>query len=120
MVTAICQNSFTIKGRGIILELKHFESGLTSGSILNSKKRGLKWVIKVRILYYHTVEHQLVFENEKSDYMLLRFNSVKSKEASINQIKEKEGQNIFTYLISPVNHEEKPIEGESLELELAH
>ena len=114
-VTAICQDSFKIEGRGIILELQHFANGLTSGSILHSKKRDLKWEISVRILYDHAIDHQTVFENEKHEFMRLRFSSLENKEASVIQIKEKDQRRIFTYMVSPVNHEEKPVEGEELE-----
>ncbi len=113
---AYTENSFKITGRGIVLELKHSEEGLSDGTKLVSEKSDKVWKVKARILFDHAVHEQKLFENEVTEYMLMTFKSAKLKQESIHQIKERESQKIYQYFISPINHEVKPEHAERLEI----
>lgn len=111
---AICKESFTITGRGIILDLMHSEQGLKQGTILHSEKTKLEWELESRVLFDHAVDIQKVFENEFANFMLLRFASEEKRQESRNKIIKNEKNNIFQYLIKPIGHQQKPEEGEHL------
>ncbi|WP_188459899.1 hypothetical protein [Marivirga lumbricoides] len=40
---AIAKNSFNITGRGMVIELQHFQHGLGRGTVLTSEQSGLSW-----------------------------------------------------------------------------
>lgn len=109
---AITKTSFNITGRGVVLELKHWENGLPKETELTSQKSGLKWKVVARVLFDHAVQEQQIFESESSEYMLLRFDNQEKEVQSINEIKEREAQNVYLYLLKPVGHDGKPEEGE--------
>lgn len=113
---AITADSFKITGRGIFLELQHSEQGLTKDTTLISENSEKKWLVKVRVLFEHAVHEQRLFENESTDYILMKFNSLEKRQASINAIKEREFNNIYQYLVQPVDHDEKPKQGEKLNI----
>lgn len=113
-VKAICKESFTIAGRGIILDLMHSEQGLKQGTILYSEKTKLEWSVECRVLFDHAVDIQKVFENEFANFMLLHFANEEKRQESRNKIIENEQNNIFQYLIKPIRHQYKPEEGEFL------
>ena len=111
---AICKESYEITGRGIVLELKHNEPGLNHGTILQSSKTKLKWELDSRIIFDHAADIQKAFENEPVNFMLIKFSDNTKREESRQKIKNKELENIYQYLIKPINHSEKPIDGEEL------
>lgn len=111
---AIIKDSFKITGRGIILELKHYRDGLSINTRLTSEKSGLEWVIIARVLFDHAIDQQKIFENEKFEFALLRFESQEKRRNSIKRIKNRESQNIFQYVVKPLNHNQKSEEGEEL------
>lgn len=113
----ICKKSFTITGRGIIIYLEHKELGLPRGTILLSREPDKKWQIDSRVFSYHTINVHKRFENETINYEHFVFNSIEKKEASIQQIKKEEANSIYQYFIKPIDHNEKPIEGQELILE---
>lgn len=112
--TAIIENSFMISGRGIVVELMHSELGLKKHTVLISKKSKLKWIVKARVLFDHAEQKQIIFESESVEYLLCSFNSIEKKNQSIQSILEKEKQQIFQYYLTPIKHENKPIDGEKL------
>ena len=87
---AICKESFTITGRGIILNLMHSEQGLKQGTILHSEKTKLDWEVESRVLLDHAVDIQKVFENEFANFMLLRFANEKQRQESRDKIIDNE------------------------------
>lgn len=114
--TAITEESFKVTGRGIVLELQHRKEGLSKDTTLISENSGKNWIVKVRILFDHAVHEQRLFENESTDYMFIKFNSLEKRQASINEIKERESNNIYQYLVQPIDHDEKPKQGEKLNI----
>ena len=59
---AICKESFSITGRGIILNLMHSEQGLKQGATMDSEKTKLEWELESRVLFDHAVDIQKIFE----------------------------------------------------------
>lgn len=114
---ALTENSFKITGRGIILELKHTQKGLAKATKLISENTDKVWKVKARILFDHAVEEQKIFETESTEYALVRFESPEKRQESIDAIKERESQNIYQYLVEPIGHEDKPKQGEKLNLD---
>ncbi|WP_299229740.1 hypothetical protein [uncultured Psychroserpens sp.] len=113
---AITKDSFKITGRGIVLELQHSENGLSKETKLVSQKSGRTWKVITRVLFDHALAEQKIFNNESTNYMLMRFNSDYEKQKSINRIKKKETENIFQYFVNPIGHSEKPENGEILKI----
>jgi hypothetical protein len=111
---AIMLESFSVAGRGVLVEMQHSENGLKQGTILHSIHSGLSWEIKSRVLFDHVMAAQKIFVNETISFMLLKFASTDKREESINNIKQKEASNIFQYMISPLGHEQKPEKEELL------
>lgn len=114
--TAIIEECFNITGRGMVLELRHSEQGLAKGTELIAGNSGKIWIVKVRVLFDHAVHEQKIFAAESTDYMLLKFNTVEKRQSSIEAIKERESNNIYRYLIEPVEHDEKPKQGVRLKI----
>jgi hypothetical protein len=98
------------------LELQHSEQGLTKNTTLISENSGKNWIVKVRVLFDHAVHEQRLFETESADYMLMKFNSLEKRQASIDAIKERESSNIYQYQVQPIDHDEKPKQGEKLNI----
>ncbi|MEP0265687.1 hypothetical protein [Dokdonia sp.] len=113
---AIIEDSFKITGIGILLELKHNQLGLAESTKLISEKSGKIWIIKTRVLFDHAVDEQQIFKIESTNYMHLNFRSVEKKQASIERVKERESNNIYQYLVEPIDHNEKPEQGEKLKI----
>ena len=111
---AFTKNSFTISGRGIIVELQHFQQGLEKGTLLTSEQSGLSWEVKARIHFDHAEGKQLIYENESTEWILLKFNKLAERNKSLEVIQTKEADHIFQYLLKPVGHTEKPLESEGL------
>ncbi|MGB3465577.1 MAG: hypothetical protein WBA74_09915 [Cyclobacteriaceae bacterium] len=98
---ALTKNSFKISGRGIVLELRHSENGLAKGTELVAEKSGRTWKVIARILFDHAVGEQKVFEVESVDFILLKYRSTEKRQQSLNEMKERESQNIYQYLVEP-------------------
>lgn len=114
---AITKDSFTITGIGIILELQHSENGLLKDTKLISEKSGRTWMVIARILFDHAIAEQTIFDNESVEYMLMRFESDQKRQKSINEIKERESNTIFQYMLKPLGHSEKPEKEERLKID---
>jgi len=112
----LSKESFSITGRGIVLDLVHAEQGLPYGTILTSKLNNRQWRLKARVLFDHAVDLQRIFKDETTEYMLLTFATEEKREESRRKIKAKEDKNIYQYFIAPINHEFKPEDGEELEI----
>jgi hypothetical protein len=99
---------------GIIAELQHTLTGLDSGLVLRSQMTGKEWRIEKRILFYHVLDRQRKFINEKTTYMHLSFSSVDNMLTSAKNTLDKEDQNIFQYQLQPVGQHSKPTTGDTL------
>lgn len=111
---ALTKNSFKITGRGIVIELQHFQHGLGRGTVLTSQQSGLSWKVKARILFDHAEGKQVIFENEPTEYLLLKFDSSAKRSKSLEDIRMKESNHVFQYFLKPLEHSEKLLEGEEL------
>jgi hypothetical protein len=111
-------DSYSVHGRGILLELSHAQEGFTKGTLLTSHPSNLKWEVSCRILFKHAEPKQKVFPNEEIQYMILHFANEGRRNQSILSILEKENQNIFQYFVKPVGHHYKPEKGEILTVEI--
>lgn len=114
--TALTKNSFNITGRGLVVELQHFQRGLEKGTLLTSEQSGLSWEIMARILFDHAESEQVIFENESTEYMLLKFDSLEKRNQSLEDIRTNESNNIFQYYLKPIEHLKKLKEEEKLRI----
>lgn len=87
------------------------------GTVLLSQTTGRKWKVKSRILFDHAEHIQKKFENETTNFMLMRFSSENSLQVSLNGIRNRESKLIYQYLVAPVQHDFKPEEGEMLKIQ---
>ena len=106
MAEAITKTSFDMGERGILADLHHQESGLPARTIL-SNSQGLKWEVGSRILFMHAAGEQKLFENEQTSSMSMKFSNSESQQQSVEDIKSREQQNIFMYLLQPLGHSSK-------------
>ena len=111
---AVTKNSFKLTGRGIVINLQHFQNGLKKGTVLTSQKSGLSWEVIARILFDHAAGNQIVFENEQVEYLLLNFDNSVKRDKSLKDIQMQEFNNVFQYYLKPIKHSEKPLEKEEL------
>jgi hypothetical protein len=107
-------NSWTIQKQGIIAELKYQGAGLPKGTRLVSKQSGIEWLVKGRLIFYHTFELQKRFSNETEIQMHFTFNPKENKDRSQKTIFDNEAQGIYQYLIESVQHDETPKQDEKL------
>lgn len=107
-------DSWDLTSRGIIAELKHQLDGLPTGSIIKSQTTDKEWRVKNRILFHHTLDKQKKFPNEITTYTHSSFGSVDNMLASEKKILEREKQNIFQYQLQPLEHNSKPVVGDTL------
>lgn len=114
--TAYAHKSFSITGKGLIVELQHFQRGLKKGTLLTSELSGLVWEVKSRILFDHLEGQQVIFENESIEYILLKFDSLIKRNQSLEDIRTNESKNIFQYYLKPVEHSNNPLEEEVLRI----
>ncbi|MTI20967.1 hypothetical protein E1176_08030 [Fulvivirga sp. RKSG066] len=114
---ALTRNSFNIPGRGVVVELQHYQQGLEKGTLLTSEYSGLSWKVKARILFDHAEGKQVIFKNESTEYLLLRFNNSQKRGQSLEVIKKKESNNIFHYYLKPIEHSNKPPDREKLTID---
>ncbi|MCI5058392.1 MAG: hypothetical protein MRY83_19935 [Flavobacteriales bacterium] len=118
MVIAHIKGSFKITGRGVVVFIEHGEEGLPSGIKLISVNTNRTWLVKSRVLCDHAIGQHKIFPNETMDYAQMRFASEEKRLASIHKIKREESLGIYQYMITPVDHDEKPEEGEILNIEM--
>jgi hypothetical protein len=109
--------SWEIPNRFFIAEIKHDLEGLKEGTILVSKKSGLRWKLQKRIVHSHTVNGQKKFEIETLQYVRSSFKSPEQMEESISKILEQEKNGIFNYTIIPMEHNSKPMPLDELTIE---
>jgi hypothetical protein len=110
-------DSWNVTGQGIIVELKHQEKGLPQGARLISRQTGRQWTVKSRLFFNHTLDRQRKFSNESESFMHLAFNPIDNLEKSKTNILNKEEQGIYQYALGPIEHEDKPIVGDLLDVE---
>jgi hypothetical protein len=108
--------SWIIKGTGIITELKNIDKGLPNGTCLISLQTGYKWIVKGRLIFYHIAETQKRFPGECEVPMHFIFSKNENMEKSKKALLDKENAGIYQYLIEPVQHSEKPMHLEKLEI----
>jgi hypothetical protein len=89
---------FVITGRGIIAELQHFEEGLPKGTLIKCKTTGNTWLIKHRILFFHTGDMQQKFENETTEYSSFHFGNAEPRAISAKKIIER-SKSYFSILL---------------------
>lgn len=111
-------DSYSVHGRGVLLELSHIHEGFSTGTLLTSQPSNLKWEISCRILFKHAGTQQKLFANEETQYMLLHFANEGRRTQSVQLILEKENKNIFQYFVKPVGHHHKPEKGDILTVEI--
>jgi len=101
----------------VIADLQHSLNGLMPGELLKSTLTGLKWKVLFRVIFIQ-VENQRRFEGEKERVMHFSFADPKGENLRKLQIStaEQERQNIFQYVLEPVEHSDKPGKGEKLEV----
>ena len=109
-------NSWIIQNHGIIGELKYQGNGLLKGTRLISKNSGSEWLVKGRLIFYHTADYQKRFPNETEIRMHFTFRPKENGDKSKDAILDSEEQGIYQYLIEGVGHNEKPKQLENLEL----
>lgn len=107
--------SFNAGTRGCIIMLRHFENGLPEGTVLQSTTRPLQWKVRNRQMFMHSVEYEKKFANETVHVGHLRFADYeKGRTAAIEADIERNERNEFEYIVFPVDHAEKPADGEIL------
>jgi len=107
-------DSWELTSRGIIADLRHQLDGLPTGSIMKSQTTDKEWRVKNRILFHHTLNRQKKFPSEITAYTYSSFGSVDNMLASEKIILEREKQNIFQYQLQAVEHNSKPVVGDTL------
>lgn len=110
------KEKFRITGRGIIVLLKHQENGLAGGQVLVSEVSQKEWSIEARVLYDHALALDMhkIFSNEVMEYVRVSFKGEDKRKEAINAIKLDEDNNIYTYMIKPMQHDSTPEIGEKL------
>jgi len=87
--------SFDLTTLGIIAELRHFYFGLPEGTRLKSETHDKEWMVKRRILFYHTMVNQKKFKGESITHSHLKFETLEDRLASANHILGKENDHIY-------------------------
>jgi hypothetical protein len=109
--TAIIKDSFSITNIGIVIELQHTQNGLAKETLLTSTTSNLSWKIIARILFDHATDIQRIFTTENRNFMHCSFKSAEKYELSRKDIQDRENKNIFQYLLQPLGHNKKPLQG---------
>ena len=109
-------NSWTIQGQGIIAELKYSGTGLPKGTRLISKTSDSEWLVKGRLIFYHTADKQKRFPDETEIQMHFTYGAKEIREKSKDALLDNEEQGIYQYLIESDRHNEKPKQLEKLEI----
>src|SRR4051812_44628065 len=112
--TVVVFNSWLINGKELIVELKHEGLGLPKGAKLLSSKTGLKWIVKSRLLFNHSINEQKRFKNETENILVLKFNSTNKMEESKTSILYNEKNDIYQYHFETIGNN-KPEYLETLE-----
>lgn len=94
--------------------IKYVENGLPENTILYSEESHLQWKVKHRMLWMHSVDAVTRFSNEKENTGHVSFKYTLNYEDQVKHTAETELNLGFEYLIQPVNHSEKPQNGEYL------
>jgi hypothetical protein len=102
----------------ILADIQHSLDGLLPGTILNSNESGYSWKVVARTIFIQ-VENQKRFKGEKEYFQRFTFKDpvIENYENFQRDIHEKERQDIYHYSIEPIGHDNKPKEGEILDLE---
>jgi len=91
--------------------IRYVENGLPQNTILFSEARNLQWKVMCRILWMHTTTVVTRFSNEKESLGHARYINPENIEKDAI---ERELNLGLEYLLQPVDHHEKPLDGEYL------
>jgi len=105
--------SFNLTGYGMATFIKNVERGLPENTILYSEERGLQWKVVHRMLWLHSAHAVARFPNERENMGHASF-KYSSNEDPVEKAIEAELKLGFEYLILPIDHSEKPLDGEYL------
>jgi hypothetical protein len=105
--------AFNLSGRGIAVFIKNVEAGLPENTILYSGERQLQWKVIHRMIWMHSAHAVVRFPNEKESIGHAGFN-YSSNEDPVEKAIEATSKSGLEYLIRPVDHSEKPLDGEYL------
>lgn len=108
-------DAFDITHRGIIVFFKQVENGLPADTVLVSASRDLKWCVKNRLLWVHSARDSKRFSNEKELLGRASFGHDDGWEERYSASIEA-APNTFVYQLEPINHNNKPLKGEILEI----
>jgi hypothetical protein len=109
-------SSYLLTGRGMATFIKNASEGLPENTILYSEKRNLKWKVIYRMLWFHSMHVVTRFPNEKEVIGHASFgfdDNGDPLEKAIATALESGAE----YILLPINHQEKPGEGEFLIVE---
>ena len=109
-------NSWSLTHHGIITELSYDGAGLPKGIEVASSTTKNKWSIEGRMIFNHTMDKQTRFPNEHEIFMHFSFRSLDKIKKSIQELLDKEDRGIYQYILKPIGHLEKPLDGEQLEV----
>jgi len=116
--SGVVKESININGFGIIIIFKHEQLGLPKNTTLTSINSGDRWKVKARILHYHINDKHRIFNNEETIFSRISFSSIEGRKNSIQRTIEQEASGIYEYLLEPIDHSNKPKQGEKLEISL--
>jgi len=98
----------------ILVDLKHSLNGLKKGTTLKSKSRNLIWKVNSRTIFVQAQQKRFEGETEFTQHFSFRSSDDISK--FMKMIAVKEAQEIYQYGIIPIEHDNKPLYGEELEI----
>ncbi len=107
-------DSFKITGFGIIASLKVGTRSTLSGSIIMSQESGREWLVESKIIETTDLDISTLDDDESIVYSHLNFRTWENRENVIESIKIRNENGIFQFKLQGINHDDKPIKGESL------
>lgn len=110
-------NSWKHQKNLIITEIEYSGEGLFKGTQLVSKISTNMWIVNSRLIFNHTMDNQKRFKGETESYLSLKFVDEDARIKSYQAIIDNESNQIYQYLIEPVNHVDKPEVNEELIIE---
>ena len=109
-------DAWTITGPGIIAEFACQGNGLAQGNALKSHQSRRLWRLESRVKFSHVGNDHKSFPGETEKITWSAFGSSQDLESSRSRILEKESQGVFQYQLTPIDHKEKPMVDDWLEI----
>ena len=103
--------AFNLTSRGMATFIRNVKTGLPENTILYSEERDLKWKVMYRLLWMHSAHAVTRFSNEKEIIGHASF-KYSLNEDPVKTAIETEIKLGYEYLLLPINHGEKPLDGE--------